>query len=95
MPGPIPVTVLKLTSPAKDGNLKAFVDVQVGTTLIVHGCRVIQQPGQRAFVAPPQSEWTGQDGKKHYSPIVEWTGALKSAVETAVLDAWTAQVSRA
>ena len=82
--------ILTISTPSNDGPLKAFVDVQVGTTLIVHGCRVIQQPGQRAFVSPPQVAWTGQDGKKHYSPIVEWTGALKSAVETAILDAWGA-----
>lgn len=85
---PIAVTILNLTHPNKAGNLKAFVDVQVGSTLTIFGCRVIQQPGQRAWVSPPQREWTTPDGTKKFSPVIEWRGPLKDAVERTILDAY-------
>jgi DNA-binding cell septation regulator SpoVG len=82
------IVVLKLTRPTKPGNLKAFVDVQIGQSLVFFGCKVIQQPDQRAFVAPPSVERTGEDGKKKYYPTMEWRGSLKAAIETAILQAW-------
>jgi DNA-binding cell septation regulator SpoVG len=73
---------------AAGGNVRAFVDIQLGTTVVVHGFRIIQQPGQKPWVSPPQREWTGDDGKRHYAPVVELSGDLKRQVEQAILAAW-------
>lgn len=73
---------------ATGGNLKAFVDVQVGASLTIRGFRIVQQPGQKAGVAPPQREWMGDNGVKRYAPIVELSGTLKHAIEQAILTAW-------
>jgi DNA-binding cell septation regulator SpoVG len=70
------------------GNLKAFVDIQLGQSLIIKGFRIVQQPGQKAWVAAPQREYTGADGKPRYAPIVELSGALKRAVEQVIVQAW-------
>ena len=70
------------------GNLKAFADVKIGKSLRVYGFRVVQQPGQKAWVSPPQRTWDGQDGKKKYSPIVELSGELKAEVDEAILAEW-------
>jgi DNA-binding cell septation regulator SpoVG len=70
------------------GNLKAFVDVQLGPSVTIFGFRIIQQAGQKAWVSAPQREYTDQSGIKRYAPIVELTGNLKDRVEHAIMAAW-------
>ena len=48
-----PIEVLEVRRIEGCGNLRAFAEVKLGCVLI-HGCRVIQQPGQRPWVALPQ-----------------------------------------
>jgi DNA-binding cell septation regulator SpoVG len=74
--------------------LRAFADVALGLSIIIYGFRLVQQPGQRAWVSSPQREWVGDDGKHHYAPIVELSGALKTRVEQAILQAWEAEEGR-
>jgi DNA-binding cell septation regulator SpoVG len=73
---------------AAGGNLRAFVDVGLGPSIVIRGFRVIQQAGQKPWVSPPQQEYAGADGKRHYSPIVELAGNLKREIEQAILAAW-------
>jgi DNA-binding cell septation regulator SpoVG len=70
------------------GSLRALVDIGLGPSLIVREFRVIQQPGQRAWVSPPTREWQGTDGKRHFAPLVELAGSLKERVEQTILQAW-------
>jgi DNA-binding cell septation regulator SpoVG len=70
------------------GNLKAFVDIKIGTSLRIMGCRIVQQPNQKAWVSMPQREWKGKDGTTKYSPMVELAGDLKAAVDEAILAEW-------
>jgi DNA-binding cell septation regulator SpoVG len=81
---PSSIQVVELTAIAK-GNLKAMASVRIGPSLTLHKCRVIQQPGQRAWVSMPQEAWTGNDGKPHYTALVELLGDLRSRVEQAIL----------
>jgi DNA-binding cell septation regulator SpoVG len=67
------------------GNLKAMASVQIGPALIVHKCRVIQQPGQKAWISMPQERWEGADGQPRYTALVELTGSLKTRVEAVIL----------
>lgn len=69
------------------GNLKAFVSVKVGP-LTVHDFRVIQQPGQRAYVSVPQRSYQDAEGKTKYSPALEMPEVWKTAIQAAVLDAF-------
>ena len=77
--------------PAARGNLRGFADVRIGE-LVVKDLRVIQQPGQRAWVSPPQKEWLKPDGTRGYAPLVEFSPALKATIESMVLDAWRREV---
>ncbi len=79
---PIHVENLKLLDGA--GNLKAFCDIRYAEVLIC-GCRIIQQPGQRAWVSPPQREQPGPDGKRQFYPVVKWSRELRKAISAAVL----------
>jgi hypothetical protein len=47
----VPVEVLKVTPIPNGGNLKAYISVRVGPWTNPHGIRVVQQPGQRAWVS--------------------------------------------
>lgn len=54
------VTCLSIKSVQNPGNLRAFADIRVGP-LVIHGARVIQQPGQQPWVAMPQTQ--ADDGR--------------------------------
>jgi len=82
------VRVVKLTPVDDKGNLRAFADVEVNSTFILHSCRVIQQPGQRPWVSMPQAEVL-KDGKKLYYPIVKILDKqLEAEIKQAVLSAY-------
>ena len=57
---PYSVTCLQIRPVKTPGNLRAFADVQIGP-LVVTGCRVVQQPGQAAWVSMPQAQ--ADDGR--------------------------------
>jgi hypothetical protein len=69
------------------GNLKAFAIVNVGG-ITIHDVRVIQQPGQDAWISGPQREWTDRDGNRKFSPIVQFDEDLKKQIQVVVLNEW-------
>lgn len=79
------ITVVSIR-PMERGNLKALADIQLGETMIIHGCRIVQQPGQRAYVALPQNE----SGGKYYPVVTAVDKRFKEAIEVKVLAAWEA-----
>lgn len=78
------ITVVNIRPLEGKGNLKAFAEIQLGETMIISGCRIIQQPGQRAYVAFPQNE----SGGKYYPVVTAVDKRFKEAVEQKVLAAW-------
>ena len=83
------VSVVRLRPVAHSGNLRAFADVRVGP-LVLRSLRVIQQPGQRAYVSMPQVS----DEEGHYFPLITCDDeALKTRLRETVLLAW--QISSA
>lgn len=81
----ITIETLKLVNGG--GNLKAFVDLRIGETLF-RSFRIVQQPGQKAWVSPPADSWTGKDGKKRFTRLIEFPERIRTAVEAVVLAAW-------
>lgn len=79
------IEVIKIKSIEK-GNFRGFADVQVGE-IEIRGFRIIQQPGQDAWVSVPQTEYIKDDEKRYYNIIV-LPDDLKREVESAVLSAW-------
>jgi DNA-binding cell septation regulator SpoVG len=78
-----PIEVLEVR-PVTAGNVRAFCKVRLGA-VVIHGCKVVQQPNQRAWVALPQQQ--SKDGK--WFPVVEITSeSLLERVRAAVLEAW-------
>jgi DNA-binding cell septation regulator SpoVG len=67
------------------GPVRIIADIGLGPSLIIKELKIIQQPGQRAWVSPPQYEWQGTDGGRHFAPLVELSGTLKARVEQAIL----------
>ena len=76
------VTVREIRPLKGAGNLKAFAVVEIGPW-IIRGFRVVQQPGQRPYVALPQVK--ARDGR--YFPVIQTDDTnLKNQIQDAVLD---------
>lgn len=81
------IQVVRIT-PATKGNIKAFASIRLGETLTIHGVKVVQQPGQKAYVRLPESE---KDGR--YFPVVSANDQrFQDAVQEKVLAAWQINV---
>ena len=70
--------------PVTTGNVKAFISVRIGDALTIHGCKVVQQPGQRAYVTLPQNERNG----KYFPTVESHDPRFLEASAAAVLTAW-------
>ncbi len=80
------ITVIKIQPLTHTGNLRAFADVKIGPVEI-KGFRVIQQPGQKAWVSVPQQQ--SREGR--YFNMVDFDDmALLDRVRATVLSAWEA-----
>lgn len=81
------VTCTKVNFLSGSGNLKAYATVEIGGALEIHGCRVVQQRGQAAWVSLPQQQ---KDGK-WFNVVYVHDARLKAAISERVLAAWEAQ----
>ena len=85
---PLHITVENIKKLNGTGNLKAFVTVSINNKLTIHSCRVVQQPGQSAWVSLPQREWVDGAGIKHFAPLIEILPEVKIAIQEEVLKVW-------
>ena len=77
------ISVVKIIT-ANKGNVKAFASVKLGETLTIHSVKVVQQPGQRAYVRLPENEQNGR-----YFPVVSADDQrFQDAIQEKVLAAW-------
>ena len=81
------IKVIEVKAMNNDRPLKAFASVQVGDW-IIYEWRIVQQPGQRAWVSVPQVSWKDQDGKVKYKALLSIPGELRQRIEVAILSAW-------
>lgn len=86
-PSAAEIEVLDIRHVQKPGNVQAFVSVRLGG-VTVHGAKIVQQPGQRPWLAMPDKQWAGDDGKPRYTAVIELSPALKKRVADAVLASW-------
>ena len=82
------ITVLRITPVNNAGSLRAFAVVRVGD-FEISDCRVIQQKGQRAYLAWPQRQSGGQ-----WYPVIKTTPELRERVQALVLAEWRNQEPR-
>lgn len=52
------------------GNIKAFFTLDL-IKLKIHGCKLIQQPGQKMWCRMPDEKYTDKNGNVKYKNIVE------------------------
>jgi DNA-binding cell septation regulator SpoVG len=81
------IKVVEMKSMNGDRPLKAFATVQINDW-VIYDWRIIQQPGQRAWVSVPQVSWKDNDGKVKYKALLSIPGELKQRIEVAILSAW-------
>lgn len=84
---PPPIEILDVRPLTSSGNVRAFVSIRLHG-LTIHGCKVVQQPGQRPWASLPSQQ--SKDGK--WFAVVETDNhALKAAIQTKILEAWEAE----
>ena len=88
------VHVLRVTPTNKPGNVRAFVDVGIGSNpkqlaLTICGCKVVQQPNQQAWVAMPDRQ---VDGGRWFPIVRVDNKQLEQTIRSAVLAAWRENV---
>ena len=71
------------------GNLRAYVTLLIGP-LTIYRVKLIKQPGQKAYVSPPQFEYFA-NGRVNYTPVVKWPEEWKEPIFEAVWTAYEAQ----
>ena len=84
MPNGVEILEIK---PSSTGTVRARVNFRIGGVTII-GAKIVQQDGQRAWVAMPDVKWEGNDGKPRYTATVELSSSLKQRVSDAILTAW-------
>jgi DNA-binding cell septation regulator SpoVG len=82
----IQVTVERIRLLPNGKPLKGFADVQIGE-ILVRDFRIIQDSGQRAYVASPQISWRDPaDGTIRFKTIIKLlSNEMKGAIEVAIL----------
>ena len=87
------VTILAMKS-ADMGACKALASIQIGP-LVIHDFRVVQQPGQRAYVQCPQTSWIDRaTGKPRYKPMLEYPAEWKADIDTAIMAEYNSETYR-
>lgn len=81
------IQVIEIKPSVSQGTVKAFVKLSLDG-IIIYDFKIIQQSGQKAWVACPQLEWADKSGQKHYKPVVELPGVIKDQVQAAILQKW-------
>ena len=72
------------------GNVKAFVTVRIDD-IVINDVRLIQQPGQQAWITGPQREYQDGQGNRKFVSLVQFSDSLKRAVQRVVLEAVAGQ----
>lgn len=66
------------------GNVRAFATIRIGEALEIRGVKVIQQPGQTAYVKLPDQE----SGGRWFPVVVATDQRLQQAISDRVIAAW-------
>ncbi|NIO21616.1 MAG: hypothetical protein GTN76_12970 [Candidatus Aenigmarchaeota archaeon] len=66
------------------GNLRAFVDIQIGHTTF-RDFRVVHVDGQTPWVSSPQTSWKDGNGEIKYKSIITFPKELKELVDSMIL----------
>lgn len=77
--------VIKIRLQNNDKPLKGFADIQLENGWIIKDFRVIQQPGQKAYVVAPQASWRNREGSINFKTLVTIPDDSKWQLESAVL----------
>ncbi len=86
--GPQNIKVVEISPVENRGALRAFVNIRLGD-LIINDCRIIQEPGKKAWFSFPVLSYKTQYGTIQYRTIVQISDEhLKNQISKAVLSAW-------
>lgn len=80
------VSVVGIYPTHQAGNIKAFATIKIGEALEIRGVKIIQQPGQKPWVALPDRPRT--DGQGYAAIVKALDERLAEEISHVVLLAW-------
>ena len=83
-----PIELLDIRLLNRESNVRAFLTIRIGGVTI-KDCKVVQQPGQRAWASMPDRQYLDSSGSKRWTPIVELSPELRSRVNAVVAEHWS------
>ena len=57
-----------------------------GGNWVIRGCRIVQQPNQRAWFSLPTVSWEDEAGKKGYKTMLELPSRIKRDISEVALE---------
>ncbi len=73
-------------------NVKALFTLAFDNGLRLNHCKIVQQLGQKAWLALPSVEWTDKTGKRRYEQAVRLPDEWKVNAEAVALAAYEAAI---
>jgi len=80
------IKVIAVYPTTSAGTVKALVNIMIGEALEIRGCKIIQQPGQKAWVTLPDRK--SPDGNGYFPVVKAHDARLMEAISEVVLAAW-------
>ena len=81
------IELLEVRPVTSAGNVRAFVTVRLGGVTI-HGCKIVQQQGQAAWLAMPDRSYPDASGKQRWAAVVELSPELRRRVSDVITAEW-------
>ena len=95
LPASVPeIEILEIRPSTNAGTVRAYVTVRLGGVTI-HGCKLVQQAGQAAWLAMPDRSYTDAGGKQKWAAVVELSPELRRRVSDATIAEWERQCAPA
>ncbi len=90
-PPKLPLFAVVKIRAVEEGNLLAFVDLQIGEgpdTFTVRKWRLVQNPGKEPWLCPPQEIFTDATGTRRYLNLFEPAKAWIAPITETAIRAW-------
>ncbi len=81
-----PIEVVEIKK-VDGGRLRAYVTVKVDDWLI-HDWRIVQKPGEAAWVSCPETTWRGSNGKIYYRQLLTIPAEMMQRITLKILARW-------
>jgi DNA-binding cell septation regulator SpoVG len=87
--------ILSIRNRTDGKTLKALADIELPGGLTIRDLRILQHPGEKAFVVGPQCSWKDPStGRILYRTLITFPNQMKQDLELALLSEWKRELEK-